>query len=262
VSDKLLFEIKEGIATITLNHPDKLNAFDDGMLSDWIDALEQCRTSDDVNVIVLTGAGRAFCSGGDVGGFKERSEATPAKIKQRIADRTQRLPKKFAEIDKPIIAAINGAAYGGGLDVAMMCDLRFAAESAKLAETYARMGLVPGAGGAWYLPRLIGAARALEMFWTTEPITAREAERIGLVNRVFPDDKLMEGTYAVARKIADGAPLSNRIIKKVLYQGLTLDLNGALDLVASNMPIVRTSEDHQEAVAAFKEKRKPAFKGR
>lgn len=262
MSDTLLFELSDGVAVITLNRPDKLNAFDDDMLASWVERLEFCRTSNDVRVIVITGAGRAFCSGGDVGGFKERAAATPARIKERLAERTQKLPRKFAEVDKPIIAAINGAAYGGGLDVALMCDLRFAAESAKLAETYARMGLVPGAGGAWYLPRVIGTARALEMFWTTEPMTARDAERIGLVNRVFPDAELMSGTLAIARKIADGAPLSNRIIKKIMYQGLTMDLNGALDLVASNMPIARSSEDHQEAVAAFKEKRKPVFKGR
>ncbi len=262
MSDKLLFEIKDRIATITLNRPDKLNAFDDEMFSAWVDALEHCRTSDEVNVVVITGAGRAFCAGGDVGTFKDRAAATPADIKRQFAEDRQRLPKKFAEIDKPIIAAINGHAYSGGLDIALMCDLRFAAESAKLAETYARMGLLPGVGGAWYLPRLIGAARALEMFWTTEPLSAREAERIGLVNRVFPDDQLMAGTYAVARKIADGAPLSNRLIKKILYQGLNSDLSTALDTVAAHLPMVCASEDHREAVQAFKEKREPRFSGR
>lgn len=262
MSDKLLFDVKEGIATITLNRPEKLNAFDDEMISAWMDALEHCRTSDEVSVVVITGAGRAFCAGGDIGTFKDRAAATPANIKRDLMEGRQQLPKKVAELDKPLIAAINGHAYSGGLDVALMCDLRFAAESAKLAETYARIGLLPGVGGAWYLPRLIGTARALEMFWTGEPLSAREAERIGLVNRVFPDDQLMAGTYAVARKIADGAPLSNRLIKRILYQGLDSDLNTALDTVAAHLPLVRASEDHREAMQAFKEKRKPRFRGR
>jgi enoyl-CoA hydratase/carnithine racemase len=261
LSDTLLFEIRDHVATITLNRPEKLNAFTDSMLDAWIEALEYCRVNDQVRAVVITGSGRAFCSGGDVGGFKDRATATPAEIKRRLAEGTQRLPRKMAQVDKPLIAAINGAAYGGGLDVALMCDVRIAAQGAKLAETYARMGLVPGAGGAWYLPRLIGTARALEMLWTGEPISAQEAERIGLVNRVVPDAELMEHTMTYANKIAAGAPLSMRLIKKIVYQGLTLNLDDALDLAASNMSIVRTSEDHLEAVAAFKDKRRPVFKG-
>ena len=261
MSDMLLFEIRDQVATITLNRPEKLNAFTDAMLDAWIEALEYCRVNDQVRAVVITGSGRAFCSGGDVGGFADRAAATPAQIKRRLAEGTQRLPRKMAEVDKPLIAAINGAAYGGGLDVALMCDIRIAAQGAKLAETYARMGLIPGAGGAWYLPRLIGTARALEMLWTGEPISAQEAERIGLVNRVVPDAELMGHTMAYASKIAAGAPLSMRIIKKIVYQGLTQNLDDALDLAASNMSIVRASDDHLEALAAFKEKRRPVFKG-
>ncbi|MNV54875.1 2,3-dehydroadipyl-CoA hydratase [compost metagenome] len=171
------------------------------------------------------------------------------------------MPRKLAEIDKPVIAALNGFATGGGLDIALACDIRFAAESARFAETYAKMGLIPGAGGAYLLPRIVGTAKALELFWSCDWVEAREAERIGLVNQVFPDAELMDRTYAFARKVADAAPLAVQAIKRVVRLGLDKDLGTALDIVASTMPIVRASEDHQEALAAFKEKRTPRFKG-
>ena len=262
MSEYLIFAIDRGIATITLNRPEKLNAFTDEMLEKWLAALEQCRTDTDVRVIVITGTGRAFTTGGDVDTFASSAAQTPAGIKGRVAEGIQRLPRKMAEIDKPIIAALNGLATGGGLDIALACDLRFAAESARFAETYVRMGLIPGVGGAYFLPRIVGVAKALEMFWGTDFVDAREAERIGLVNKVFPDDKLMEHTYAFARRVADSAPLSVQLVKRVMRMGLDKDLATAHEIVAANLPIVRTSEDHAEAVAAFKEKRTPHFKGR
>lgn len=262
MSDLLKYEIADGIATITLNRPDKLNAFTGEMLQEWIASLEDARANPEVRVIVMTGSGRAFTTGGDVEGFGASAKKTAAEIRTHLVEGVQRLPRKLAEIDKPVIAALNGFATGGGLDIALACDIRFAAESARFAETYARMGLIPGAGGAYLLPRLVGTAKALEMFWSCDWVDAREAERLGLVNKVFPDDELMDGTYAFARKVAAGAPLAVQAIKRVMRQGLDKDLDTALDIVASTMPIVRTSEDHQEAVAAFKEKRTPRFKGR
>lgn len=261
MTSTILYECQNKIAKITLNRPDKLNALDDAMIGKLVDLLEECRRDEHVNVIVITGAGRAFCSGGDVGRFAARTAQTAATIKQKMAEGTQRLPRKFAEVEKPIVAAINGLAYSAGLDLALMCDLRFAAESAKLAESYGRMGIIPGAGGAWFLPRFVGTARALEMFWTAEHVTGSEAERIGLVNKAFPDAELLDRTYEIANKIACGAPLSNRVIKSLVYQGMNSDLRTSLDLVASNMPVVRLSQDHLEAIAAFGEKRKPQFKG-
>ena len=262
MAEYLLFDVKDKIATITFNRPDKLNAFTDAMLDAWLGALEECRVSDAVNVIVITGTGRAFTTGGDIGGFGDSAANTPADIKNRIKENIQRLPRKLDTIDKPVIAALNGFATGGGLDVALMCDIRFAAESARFAETYVRMGLIPGVGGAYFLPRIIGSARALEMFWSSEFIDAREAERLGLVNKVFPDDLLMPKTYEFAERIAKSAPLAVRLVKRILYQGLNTDLDTALDIVAANMPVVRASEDHREAVQAFKEKREPQFNGR
>ncbi len=262
MSEELKFAVENGIATITLNRPEKLNAFTDAMQESWLGALEDCRTNPDVRVIVMTGTGRAFTTGGDVDSFSASAEQTAAMIKARVAEGIQRLPRKIAEIDKPILAALNGIATGGGLDIALACDIRIAAESARFAETYTRMGLIPGVGGAYFLPRIVGMSKALEMFWTADWLDAREAERIGLVSKVFPDDELMEGTYALARRIADGPPLAVQLIKRVMRFGLNSDLATAHELVAANLPIVRSSEDHHEAVSAFKEKRTPQFKGR
>jgi 2-(1,2-epoxy-1,2-dihydrophenyl)acetyl-CoA isomerase len=143
-----------------------------------------------------------------------------------------------------------------------MCDIRFAAEGARLGEAYARVGLIPGAGGAYFLPRLVGPAKALELLWTGDNIDAREAERIGLVNRVFADDELPSKTREFAERLVNTSPLAVRLIKRVMYQSLDCDLRTSLDLVASSMPLVRGSEDHVEAVSALREKRAPAFKGR
>lgn len=262
MSEYVLSQVADKVATITLNRPEKLNAFTDEMITSWLGLLEEYRTSDEVNVIVITGTGRAFSTGGDVGKFGEYANNTAAGIKARLAEKVQRLAMKVHEIDKPVIAAVNGLATGGGVDVALMCDLRFAARSARFAETYVRMGLIPGAGGAYYLPRIVGTARALELFWSCDSLDAEQAERIGLVNRVFDDERLAEETQAFARKVARGAPLAVRLVKKLVYQGVSSDLRGALDLVASNMPVVRMSDDHKEAVAAFRENREPVFTGR
>lgn len=262
MTDLLQFNIDEGVATIRLNRPDKLNAFTDAMLEDWVAKLEQCRLDPDVRVIVVTGVGRAFTTGGDVGGFDASAQQTAAGIRSRLTEGIQRLARALTEIDKPVIAALNGFATGGGLDLALACDIRFAAETARFAETYARMGLVPGGGGAWLLPRLVGTAKALEMFWGCDWVEAAEAERIGLVNKVYPDAELMDRTYAFARRLAAGAPLSVQTIKRLVRAGSEQTFPAALDYVASSMPLVRTSEDHQEALAAFRDKRPPTFKGR
>lgn len=262
MSELLKYEIAGGIATITLNRPEKLNAFTGEMMDDWVAALEDCRTSAAVRAVVMTGTGRAFTTGGDVESFSGSALQTPQGIRDYLIKGSQRLIRKIAELDKPVIAALNGFATGGGLDIALACDIRFAAESARFAETYAKMGLIPGMGGAYLLPRIVGVAKALELFWSTDWVDAREAERIGLVNKVLPDAELMEGALAFARKAADGAPLAVQTIKRLVRAGLGQDLTTALDMVASEMTVVRSSADHKEALAAFKEKRKPSFTGR
>jgi enoyl-CoA hydratase/carnithine racemase len=263
MTDQLLFETKDHIATITLNRPDVLNAFTEEMIEAWVAALQECRDNDDIHVVVLTGAGRAFCAGGDVRAMKESPDRNnPNLTKSRLWDMVQNIPKTLQEMDKPIIAAVNGPATGAGMDMASMCDIRIAAESAKFAESYVRMGLVPGAGGCWFLPRLIGMPKALELLYTADFVEAAEAKEIGLVNHVYPDDELMEQTYKLATKIARRAPISVRLIKRATYQGQRIDLVTHLDQISSHMTIARSSDDHMEAVDAFLEKRHPVFKGK
>ena len=262
MTEHLKFVVEEAVATITLDRPDKLNAFSDEMLDAWLAALEECRTRDDIRVVVITGTGRSFTTGGDIEGFGSSASNTAAAMKRRVSAGIQRLTQTIAEHEKPVIAALNGIATGGGLDVALACDIRFAAESARFAETYVRMGLIPGGGGAYLLPRIVGAAKALELLWSGDFIDAREAERIGLVNRVVADAELMTETHKFARRVAEGAPLAVQLIKRLVRMGADKDLATGLELAAANMPIVRSSEDHLEAIAAHREKRKPNFKGR
>jgi enoyl-CoA hydratase/carnithine racemase len=262
MTDSLRFEIEGAIATITLNRPERLNAFTWEMIDAWAEALVECRTNDAVSVVIVTGAGKAFCSGGDIGEMQKRGDRTPLDRKTELERHVHKIPLALEALDKPVIAAINGAATGAGLDLALMADLRIAAEGARLGETYVKVGLVPGAGGAWFLPRLVGTAKALELFWTGDLVDAHEAERIGLVNKVVPDAELMTATRALAEKIARGPQLSVRFIKRAVKEGMHSDLRSALDLISSHYAVVATSTDHREAVNAYFEKRKPVFTGR
>lgn len=263
MTDELLYDKHEGVATITLNRPEKLNAFTTTMLHAWAEALMDAQHDDAIAVIVLTGRGRGFCSGGDVNGMDERKQQeTPYMRKMSLANRVHRIPLIMETLDKPVIVGVNGAATGAGMDMALMGDIRIAAASARFAETYVRVGIMAGDGGAWYLPRLIGMPRALELLWTARFVDAQEAERIGLVNRVVPDEQLMPTVYEMAQRIAAGPPLAVRMMKKAAYQGLSIDLRTHLEQVSSHMAVLFSTEDHQEALNAFKEKRQPQFKGR
>jgi enoyl-CoA hydratase/carnithine racemase len=165
-------------------------------------------------------------------------------------------------MDKPVIAMVNGLAVGAGMGMCVMCDVRVAAESARFSTGYVRVGLVPGDGDTYFLPRLVGPAKALELLWTADFVDAIHAERLGIVNRVVPASELAEETYALARRIADGPQVPIRMIKRLVYQSLKLDLRTHLDLVSSHMAVVRETADHKEGVQAFKEKRAPKFQGR
>ncbi|MFN8525790.1 MAG: enoyl-CoA hydratase-related protein [Chloroflexota bacterium] len=257
----LLYEIADRVATITLNRPERLNAFDAEMLDRWVEALQDARTNDEVNVIVLTGAGRAFCSGGDVGNMAARETADGYHHKQWL-EVIHRIPLTLETIDKPVIAAMNGAAVGAGLDMALMCDIRYAAEGARFSEGYIKVGLIPGDGGSYFLPRLVGTARALELLWTGDFVDAQEAERIGLVNKVFAPEDLMRETYVLAQRLAYGPAVAIRTIKRMVYAQQRMDLRASLDMVSSNMGFIRQTQDHREGARAFVEKRVPDFKGR
>jgi enoyl-CoA hydratase/carnithine racemase len=245
-SEELVFEVVDGIATIRLNRPDRLNAFTPAMLDAWGDAIEVCKRDAAVRAVVLTGTGRGFCSGGDV-------------PKTDMWERIHRIPKLLEDFDKPYIVAINGVAVGAGLDMALMGDIRFAAASARMGESYIKVGLVAGDGGTWFLPRLVGTAKALELLWTGDIIDAQEAERIGIVSKVLPDDALLPHTYEFARRLAAAPAMTLRLMKRAVYQGLRMDLRASLDMISSHQGVISTTHDHREAVAAFNEKRPPRF---
>lgn len=261
MSEELLFEIENGVATITINRPEKRNSFTDEMVGDWVTFLEECRTRDDVRVVVLTGTEATFSAGGDTTKFGSKSELPPLAAREGMVSHTQALARKIAEIDIPVIAAINGTAVGGGMDVALMCDVRLATSSARFTETYARVGLLPGVGGAYFLPRLVGPATALDLFWTARWVTAEEALNLGIVNHVYEDHAFRDKVKAYAEQIAEAPPLSIRFIKRLVYQSLRTDLASHLDTLASHIALIRTSDDHKEAIAAMKEQRPPEFKG-
>ncbi|MFQ5829536.1 MAG: enoyl-CoA hydratase/isomerase family protein [Candidatus Methylomirabilia bacterium] len=261
MADELLYAVKDRIATITLNRPEKLNAFTASMIDRWAWALDEAQRDEQVNVVVVTGAGRAFCAGGDVGRMGQ-GEPTPLEHKHALWERVHRIPKALNRMDKPTIAMVNGPAVGAGMGMALQCDIRIVSEEAKFSTGYVRVGLVPGDGDAFFLPRLVGLSKALELLWTGDFVEAREAERLGIVNRVVPAPQLGEETYALAHKIAEGPQIAIRLIKRLAYQSLALDLITHLDLVSSHMAVVRETEDHREGVRAFQERRPPKFSGR
>jgi len=268
----ILYTKRDSVAFITLNRPESYNAFSINMLKGWARALLDARDDDGVKVVVLTGAGKAFCAGGDIKsmrngkGFLHNEEDMagppgPLDYKKSLWELIHRIPLILEDMDKPVIASINGPATGAGLDMALMCDIRIASDRAKFAESYVRMALIPGDGGAFFLPRLVGLSKALELLWTGEIIDADEALRIGLINKVVPADRLGEATMEMAHKLAEGPQVAIRLIKRMVYQGLRSDLRTALDTASSHMAIVTGTGDHKEALRAFFEKRKPNFKG-
>lgn len=255
---EILFTKTEGIATITLNCPERKNAFTMEMIDLWGEALQSWRTDPEVRVIVLTGAGDAFCSGvyfQSTAGEKEREE-TPFELKSWLWDQIHRIAFVLEDIDKPVIAALNGVAVGAGLDMALMCDMRFAADTARFSEGYVKVGFVPGDGGAYYLPRLVGIAKALELLLSGDFISAAEAERIGMVNRVYPAATLMQETYQFARRLADGPARVMQMIKRATYQSSRSDLRTALDMISSHMGVIRSTEDSRNALKASYERLK------
>jgi enoyl-CoA hydratase/carnithine racemase len=251
MTEHLKFSITEGIARIVLDRPERMNAFTFGMIDAWTAALARCRTDDDVKVVIVTGTGTAFCSGGDIVEMGERLEHTPEQRKNELFHRIERIPLALEDLDKPVIAAVNGVATGAGMDMALMCDLRYAAQSARFAETYVKVGLVPGAGGAHFLPRLVGVAKALELFLTGDFIDAQEALRIGLVNKVFADATLAEEVDNIARRMARAPALTLRMTKRAIYQGVRNDLRTNLDLISSHYAIITSTQEHKELVRSF-----------
>ncbi|PWA07789.1 enoyl-CoA hydratase [Pueribacillus theae] len=256
----ILKEVKDHIQIIILNRPEKKNAFNREMIEAWVKSLQEAQEDDNVHVVVVTGAGDAFCSGGDVGGMTPNQ--TPLDNKNKLWKNIHRVPLTLKTMDKPVIAAINGPAVGAGLDMALMADIRFMVDSTKVSEGYVKVGLVPGDGGAYFLPKIVGEAKAYELLWTGKFISADEALRLGLVNHVYPQEEFMEKTLEFAKQIAYGPQIAMRMMKRAVQQSRNMELEHALDLISSHYAIIKETEDHKEGVSAFLNKRKPNFKGR
>ncbi len=257
----LEYEVRDGVGTILLNRPHRKNAFTLEMIDEWAATLVAARTDPEVRALVLTGSGDGFCSGVDLEAFNARGSA-PLDVKRNLTDRIHRVAYALQDLDKPVIAAVNGVAVGAGMDMALMCDIRLAARSARFSEGYVRVGLVPGDGGCYFLPRLVGPAMALELLMTGDFIDAAEAERIGIVNHVYDDGSLMDEATAFARRLAAGPPVAIAMIKRAVQQSANCDLRTALDLISSHMAVVQSTADSAEAYTAFVEKRAPTFEGR
>ena len=267
-TEHLQARVEDRVAILTMNRPERRNALSGEMLAGLETALADAETADDVGCVVLTGAGGAFCAGGDVKGMAEGGggEGGPQptlderihgqRLNQRnTAGRIYRMPK-------PVIASLPGAAAGAGLSLALACDLRIAAERALLTTAFARVGFSGDYGGTWFLTKLVGPAKALELYYLSDRLDAKEAERLGLVNRVVPDAALEEQTLALARQLASGPTVAYRYMKENVHRALVADLEDCLDIEATHHVHAGLTQDHREAARAFVEKRTPVFKGR
>lgn len=259
----LIYEVKDHLARITMNRPEHLNCFSEEMIHLWTSALEDIRERDDVYAVLLAGNGKAFCAGGDVkamaagdGFFESHDDITSTALarKNSLWKGIQRIPLILEEIDKPVIAKIHGAAVGAGLDMALMCDVRIASESATLSESYFNAGIVPGDGGAYFLPRLVGRDKALDMFWTARVLRGAEAERIGLVTRTVPDGDLDDYVENYMQKLLEAPQQAMRLTKRAIYQSEQSTLRSSLDMVSSFMGIVTELDDYRTRTAALVER--------
>ncbi|MBV9544864.1 MAG: enoyl-CoA hydratase [Chloroflexi bacterium] len=257
MADELLSDVNDGVLTLTLNRPERLNALTSELLRSLSDAIRSAERDTSVRCIVLTGAGRGFSSGADVTRFgTQADQLDPGESVRRDINP---MILRMRAIEKPLLAAINGVAAGAGLSLALACDLRFAAESAQLVVAFIRIGLVPDAGSLFFLPRLLGPGKALELAWTGDPVGAQEAYELGLLNKVLPDAEVLSHTQELARRLAHGPAKAQAMIKRALNQAHELPLERVLDLEAGYQAIASRQPDFAEGVAAFREKRQPRF---
>ncbi len=258
--ETILYTVENGVATITLNRPDKLNAFNDQMIAEATDAFKQAGRNAEVRVAILTGNGRAFSSGQDLADVVERGE--DFSIGEHLRHGYHKLIKQMVRLEKPIIGAINGVAAGAGCGVALATDFRVASDKASFMLAFSKVGLVPDSGTNWFLPRLIGQARAYEMAFTAEKVPAQKAYDWGMINRIVPAEQLHEEVVAWAGSMATGATLAYGLTKRAMYKAWDSNLFDALEYEAYLQEIAGRSEDNKEGVTAFLEKRTPQFKGK
>jgi len=260
--ESILYEVESGALTITLNRPDKLNALTDTTLHELIDAFRQAGRDDTVRCVVLTGAGRGFCPGADLGGVQERQDTGGSfDYKEHLRTTFNPLITRMRELPKPIIGAINGVAAGAGMSIAVATDYRIAAESASFLQAFVKIGLIPDSGSTWMLPRLVGMTRAMDLMLTGRKIDAKTALEWGLVNQVVPDDALMQVVATLAQTFANGPTRGIGYIKQAVRYASHSTLNAALEYEADLQDLAGRTADHQEGLRAFLEKRPPTFKG-
>jgi len=264
MSDDLLESVVDGVAVLTLNRPERLNAMSGPMLDQLLEALPRLAEDAAAAVVVLTGAGRAFCAGGDVKAMAGGSEMAGVTLEERAQGLRARMEvsRWLHEMPKPTIAMVRGAAAGAGLSLALACDLRIAGDSARFGTAFARVGYSGDFGGSFFLTRLVGTAKARELYFTADLLDARQALALGLVNRVIPDARLEEETLALARCLASGLRIAYRYMKRNLNAAESGTLHDLLDLEAWHHSRCGMTEDHREAAKAFVEKRPPLFTGR
>lgn len=258
-------ETKDGVTLLTLNRPERFNALNRQMIGEILDVLAKAKPGSDTRAIVITGAGRGFCGGADL-----KDPAGPAGLMEEITPEARRLGLRqfyplilgIRNAEVPVIAMVNGDAAAGGCDVALACDIRVGSEKTRFMEAFARIGLFPGTGGCWFLPRMVGMSKAAEMIFTGDPIGAEDAYRWGLLSQLIPHEELHERTMALARRIASGPPIAIRLAKLVMARSVDASLETSLELAAASESITLTSEDHKEGLAAFLEKREARFTGR
>lgn len=258
----LKYEQDGHVVTLTMNEPERRNPLTgNSAVPDFLAAIDRIHQDHNVRAVIITGAGSAFSSGGDVRNMQRQStgEVTGMQIRHEYRTGIQKLPLALFNLEVPVIAAVNGAAVGAGLDLACMCDIRIASDKAKFAESFVKLGIIPGDGGAWLLPRIVGMSRAAEMVFTGDTITADIAAQWGLVSRVVPAAELLPAANQLAERIAANPGHAVRLSKRLLREGMHTRLDTVLEMAAAFQSLAHQTADHREAVSAFLEKRQPVF---
>lgn len=252
-------EQREGVAVVTLNRPDKLNAVTPQMHRELLDAFKRIARDDAVRAAVLTGEGQAFCAGQDLETVTQNPDLDYGEL---LRNGYNPIIEALTSLEKPVVAAVNGVAAGAGVSLALACDLKLASDKASFVQAFVHIGLVPDSGSTWFLPRLVGLTKAMELALLGDKVSAEEAARIGLINRVVPHDALMPEAIALAERLAQMPTRAIALTKRAFYKGLTVPLSEQLAYEAHLQAIAGKTEDHREGVRAFFEKRKPVFRGR
>jgi 2-(1,2-epoxy-1,2-dihydrophenyl)acetyl-CoA isomerase len=262
VNAHVLYSRHERVGLITLNRPDRLNAFADRMRDELADVIGEATRDDRIGAVVMTGAGRAFCAGADIARMHDLVSAGDWDALDALVDAGAKVVQIIDDADKPVLAAVNGPAAGGGASLALACDIRIAAASASIGQTFTRIGLHPDWGGSYFLPRLIGLGRALEMVLTAEMISATDALELGLFNRVVEDPRVVDDTMDLAARIASRPPLATALAKRALRRAYAGSLSGALETARARQARLFKTGDARDAMAAFMAKRVPTRDGR